>query len=882
MHARAWSRFGYAGADAGGSDPISRKIAGSLRAGAARPVSADARKPKLTRLQTTFRAALFAVAMTSGLPLGIAATAPTAPSAKPIPPGVWPRTLALADAMAIVYQPQVIRWTDNQIDFRSAVAIAPTGAKEEAFGVVTATARTHVDKVAGIVVLANLRITRSDFPTLPGGGAAYAAKIQAKLIDRVRSVSLDRLKASLAASAAMPASVAVANVPPRIVVANVPTILVPIAGAPVLKPVDGGNGFSRVINTRALILKSPAEPQYFLHVYDGWLMASSLEGPWSQPFLAPSGIDAVARKIAAAGGVDMLDGGPRANPKPSLAQGVPAIQTTQVPTELIVFRGQPDFVPLVGTGLKWASNTTSDVLLDAASNTYYVLLAGRWFRAPALTGPWTYVANNALPADFARIPATSLAGAVLQAVAGTPQAREAVIESLIPQTATVPLKNGPKFSPRFDGAPQFVAVPGTALSYARNASVPVIQTSADAFYAVKAGVWFAATRPTGPWSIATSVPAAVYTIPPTSPIFYVTFVHIYGATPDVVFAGYTPGYLGAMHAPTGTVVYGTGYEYTPWIGNLWFPAPPTYGIAAAPVYNPRVGYTYAFATGLGTAEWTQPFLPAAHLHPGWWGGYPCCATTSANVYRAWARTAKKAGGGISGKALTAAAPQAATGTPVPSAPVATKARPALTPPAAALAPAANRGYDMSLVTSADSGNPGGSRPWPAAAASSQSAGPPGGVSAVQYYADLGEKPPAYNPNAAVNNHYADASGHVYRNTGSGWQQHAASGWTSAPAPPPEVDAEAQARSRADAAAEQAGSYGMSNTTRFTGNPNDGWTRRDSGDGGYSRTLGGDGGISAEAWQYNDDVTNAAFDIAANGGWWGPGIAIGWGGRLGGD
>lgn len=67
---------------------------------------------------------------------------------------------------------------------------------------------------------------------------------------------------------------------------------------------------------------------------------------------------------------------------------------------------------------------------------------------------------------------------------------------------------------------------------------------------------------------------------------------------------------------------------------------------------------------------------------------------------------------------------------------------------------------------------------------------------------------------------------------------------------------------------QAGSYAMSNSTRFTGQAGDGWSRRDSGDGGYSRTLGGDGGIRAEQWQYNNDVLNNEFDIAMNGGWWG--------------
>ena len=74
---------------------------------------------------------------------------------------------------------------------------------------------------------------------------------------------------------------------------------------------------------------------------------------------------------------------------------MPTIYTSQVPTELIVFKGQPDFVPIVGTQLLWASNTTSDVLIDTANNNYYVLLAGRWFRVGRRsTGPWTFVAEQ--------------------------------------------------------------------------------------------------------------------------------------------------------------------------------------------------------------------------------------------------------------------------------------------------------------------------------------------------------------------------------------------------------------------------------------------------------------------------------------------------------
>ena len=131
--------------------------------------------------------------------------------------------------------------------------------------------------------------------------------------------------------------------------------------------------------------------------------------------------------------------------------------------------------------------------------------------------------------------------------------------------------------------------------------------------------------------------------------------------------------------------------------------------------------------------------------------------------------------------------------------------------------------------------------------------------------------------------YADPSGNVYRRDGAAWQQHSAEGWSSAPAAPDWGDQETGARDSAAQAGAAAGSFGMSNTTRFTNTRVDGWSRRDAGSGGYSRTLGGDGGISAEYNAYNDAIRNNEFDIAMNGGWWGDGVyigGVGWGGRYG--
>ena len=547
----------------------------------------------------------------------------------------WPREVKLSNAAILIYQPQVNSWVDNRIDLRSALAILPAGAEREAFGVIFATANTRIDKATRRVVLENLRITKTDFPTLSDHGAAYAAELQKRFAVGVHTLSLNSLKQTPALAGAAAPAAAVLNNVPKVIVSESPAILVPIDSAPVLQPLPKSTVFKRVINTKALIVQRIVEKDFYIHVFDGWLMSNSIQGPWTLPFIPPKGLDAIAQAAIATHAVDMLDGGPNANPKPSLANGVPTIYTSQVPTELIVFDGQPQFVPVIGTGLLWATNTTSDIFVDSASKDYFVVLAGRWFRASALNGQWSFVANNALPPDFANIPPSSLAGAVLQTVAGTPQAKQALNENSIAQTASVPRKNGPTFTPKFDGAPQFAPIAGTSLTYATNASAPVIRVAPDSLYAVRAGVWFTASQVTGPWTIATSVPEAIYAIPPSSPLYYTTYVRIYDVTPDVVHAGYTPGYLGTAVSPSGTVVYGTGYSYMSWIGNVWYPAPTTYGVAATPVHNKDVGYTFAFAVGLGTPAWTAPYLHGAYLNPGYWGGYPCCGTAAANVYRRW-------------------------------------------------------------------------------------------------------------------------------------------------------------------------------------------------------------------------------------------------------
>jgi hypothetical protein len=796
-----------------------------------------------------------ALALTvSALSVAAGAFAQDSPLGKP-PPDPWPRGVDLGDAQVLVYQPQINTWTDNQLDFRAALAIKPTGAKAETFGVIFATTRTQVDKVLRTVTFENLKISKIDFPTLPNRGAAYAAELQTQFAAAIRTISLDRLDSSLALAGIKPPTVAVHNNPPWIIVSYTPAILVPIDDTPVLKAVPNSQ-FERVINTRALILQVPGQ-NFFIHVYDGWLTSNSINGPWTQSFNVPPGIDGVAQTLASSGAVDMLDGGAKANPKPSLANGVPSIYTSQVPAELIMFKGQPNFQPVVGTQLLWAANTTSDVLIDITNNYYYVLISGRWFDSAALTGPWTFVANNALPPDFARIPPQTPAGAVLPTVAGTPQAHEAAISNTIPQTATIPLTNGPTFAPNFDGPPQYLPIDGTTLSYVTNSSEPVIQVAPNVYFAVVAGVWFTSAQVTGPWIIATSVPTAIYTIPPASPLYYVTYVRIYEATPQYVYVGYTPGYFGTVISPYGTVVYGTGYAYSPWIGTVWYPPPYTYGVAAAPVYNPWVGFTFGFAVGLATAAWTEPYWGGSFYSPAYWGAYPCCGSASANVYGHWGGAAYSgtrswyAGGGVAGSTFSGSYATAHGTTGNINAGRQYNA----------WTGNASRGYDNTFNTAAGgsgnvargtnyntytgqhstanavSGTTANGSTYDRAGATT--AGPQGAAhtgGGSVYNANTG-KTSSWGADNTANDHYADSGGNVYKSNGSTWQQHSSSGWSNASGDTSWADKESQARSAGGA---QASNFDHS----FGGGG--GWASRFGGGGGFA-DRGGFGGGGGGGW-----------------------------------
>ena len=170
------------------------------------------------------------------------------------------------------------------------------------------------------------------------------------------------------------------------------------------------------------------------------------------------------------------------------------------------------------------------------------------------------IRNDNLPPEFALLPPTQSDDAVLAAVPGTARAQRAVLTAQLPDTATLK-RSEAKLSVSYSGAPNFRPIPGTQIEYAVNTADQVLKVG-DKYYACYQGAWFVSSAPTGPWVLADSVPPAIRTIPPSSPMYNVTYVQIYGSTPTTVTYGYTAGYM--MGFVTASVlVYGTGYYYPP-------------------------------------------------------------------------------------------------------------------------------------------------------------------------------------------------------------------------------------------------------------------------------------------------------------------------------
>ena len=497
--------------------------------------------------------------------------------------GAWPHVIAGPGGTATIYQPQVVSWPERRVlNTRIAVGITPTGGTNASFGVIDVTFLTIANLDARTVALSNPRLNSARFPSLDAErAAALQQKIKSALDSMgTKNVPLDAILAALRLQTERPPEVALRNDPPTIFVSARAASLVVFDGEPVLAPIANSR-LSFAVNTNWDAFVDADTRTWYLLNNGGWLAAPELKGPWRPAGALPATFSELPDDANFSAVRKQIPG------RAFSTKDVPEIFVSTVPAEIIVTGGTPQLKPVAGTTLHYVANTDAALFRDGAAGSYYFLVSGRWFSAPSLDGPWAF-ATSSLPASFSRIPAAGPRGFVLASVPGTPQAQEALIQAQIPRQATLS-RASTKLDVLYAGTPQFVPIPGTAMFYAVNTSFDVIRVD-DAYYACAQGAWFTAPKPDGPWVLTANLPAAIYTIPPSSPLYRVVYVQVYDATAEAITYGYTAGYTQSFVA-AGVVMYGTGWYYPPYLYAgpvpVYYPYP--YSYAGATYYNAATG-----------------------------------------------------------------------------------------------------------------------------------------------------------------------------------------------------------------------------------------------------------------------------------------------------
>jgi hypothetical protein len=520
----------------------------------------------------------------------------------------WPRSFTTEDGTVIkIYQPQPESFADNILKSRWAISVLQNGKADPVFGTFWSVANVETDRDNRRVIIQSVKVPNVKFPGQADDNFINSLKtaLETNLPQTAGDLSLDELLASLDQNLEQKKlSKDLNTAAPRIIYADQSSLLVMIDGQPKLQN-NKDWGLDVVVNSPFTIVKNN-DGQFYLYGGKHWYSAPAATGPFNPANNVPENLQKVQSAVDAA---NSANAGYVDSAAAAQENTVSNIVVSTSPAELIQSDGKPNFTPIAGTDLSYVSNSPNDIFQDQSSGKYYVLVSGRWYESGSLTGGWHYVAANALPANFARIPEGSPKDNVLASVAGTEAAREAVMDAQIPQTAKIERATA-STDVTYNGDPKFAPVDGTNMQYATNTGSSVMEDN-GMYYTVDNGVWFESSNPNGPWTVATARPEDVDKIPPSSPLYNTKYVYVYDVTPDYVYEGYTPGYMNAyIYGPT--VVYGTGFYYNPWFDGFYYPRPWSYGFGFG--YNPWCGWSLGFGYGFG---WFHFGMGFGH---GYWGG----------------------------------------------------------------------------------------------------------------------------------------------------------------------------------------------------------------------------------------------------------------------
>lgn len=503
-------------------------------------------------------------------------------------PESWPRTYQLQEAEIAIYMPQILEWQGyRHLKANAAIGVKLKGSENATFGAVMIDADTVTDFDEDRVRLGKRSFTGFRFPELDEASAKKTESLIRSVLspESPLELPLESVTTALERAEGSGGETAVSFDPPPIFFSESPAVLVTFIGQPRFEAVAADPSLMFAVNTNWDVLFDGSK--YYLLAGNRWLVTDDvLKGKWTTAPSLPASFETLPDDENWSEVKSKLFVLPESSSSPR-------VFSSDRPAEIVVTEGKAQLAPISKTSLMYVANTESDLFFHPAGKTWYLLLAGRWFSSASLDGPWIS-ATDALPDDFASIPENHPKASVLVSVKNSPAADEAVILASIPQTATVQ-RSGTRILVSYEGAPQFKAIPGApGVEFALNTSSDVFRVG-GVYFCCHQGVWFQSADATGPWIVCDKVPDAIYTIPPQSPKYNVTHVHIYESDADTVHVGVTSGYHGAYVA-RGLVVFGLGM----WLGHemaendCWHhhyrPVPIWYGYGCGAAYIPGRGY----------------------------------------------------------------------------------------------------------------------------------------------------------------------------------------------------------------------------------------------------------------------------------------------------
>ncbi|SHK01454.1 hypothetical protein SAMN04488028_102495 [Reichenbachiella agariperforans] len=501
----------------------------------------------------------------------------------------FPKVIETDKGKIVIYQPQSESLKDDVLQSRAAFSVKTTEAAAPTFGVMWVTSYLQVDREERMVTLTSAEVRDVRFPDAVDSLKIqkFKAFLESEIPNWHLTFPLDGLLATLEEVEGQVTD-DFQHQAPTILFRSQPAVLVMIDGDPKYNELE--KGYDQLVNTPVFLLRK--KEKFFLYGGNDWYKTDDLlKGKWSRIKNPPTSLSATEKKYNKTADDTISESEDKKQD--------PEIIVVTVPTELIVTEGEMDWVPIPSSGLMYVDNTSADLFMEVETQDFYLLISGRWFRTESLDGVWAYVPADQISKEFKNIPEESSKGDVLASVPGTAAAREAVLDANIPQTAAIDRKTATA-SVTYDGDPIFKEIEGTSLSYGVNTASSVFK-SKDVYFLCDNAVWFNSQNATGPWVVSDVRPVDIDKLPSENPNYNVKYVYIYESTPEVIYVGYTPGYVGC-YVYGSTIIYGTGFYYPGWYGRYYYPRPVTYGFSVH--YSTYAGWSVGFGVGYG----------------GWYGG----------------------------------------------------------------------------------------------------------------------------------------------------------------------------------------------------------------------------------------------------------------------